>query len=485
VIDLMDGLGRPLFPWQQLVIRHGLGQVQTPELEQRWAASQCGCWVPRQNGKGDIIMALELGWLYLFGERLVLHSAHEYKTAQEGFLRIRDVIKGSADLDRLVNRYWQANGEQGIELIKKAGGARLRFMARTRGSGRGFTAGKIVLDEAQELTEAQVRAILHVVSAVPNWQIWFFGTPPQPDVEGGSTSSAWIYNLKEAGESGAPRTAWFDWGIPTLDLEDPADLAKLRDRQTWLDANPSAGRLIDLETIESQLMIGGVGQGFAMERCGMWLPRATDRSLASIDPEKWRQAALPEQVRADPVKSRPRPGQLVITFHVNARRTHATIGYAGKAEDGRWLVGIIDHKRGTEWLLDRLVRLCESWRPIAVCTDTASETLLDELAEHGIRLPEVAEHPQRGDLIIPTSKDVATAYGLLVDAANNGQLWHRDEIPLNTAVTAPPRPLGGGSTWDHKRGIEVGPAKCVDLSMWAFREWDGKVGSYDPLANIW
>lgn len=488
IIDLMEGLRVPLDPYQQLVIRHGLGENPTPDMSgYEWAADRCGCWVPRQNGKGNIIMALELGWLYLFKERLIVHSAHEYKTAQEAFLRIRDVCQANPDLDKLISRYWQANGEQGLELTRAAGGARLRFMARTRSAGRGFSAPKLVLDEAQELQEGQMRAIMPVVSSFLNWQIWFFGTPPQPDTEGGSTSGAWIYNLKEAGERRAPRTAWFDWGIPTLDLSDPEQVEIIKDPATWLSTNPALNRpskanSMRLQTIQGELDLMGAGQGFAMERCGMWLPRTPKEGQdKAIDAAKWRDGLMEKE----------RPADLVIGFHVNAKRNHATIGWAGKL-DGLWRVGIFAHKRGTEWLLGKLVELIEKYRPVAVTVDAKSETTLDDLAElrsehlpEGIREPESAEHPKRGDLFLPTMADVATAYGLFVDSANKGEVRHHGQPPLDTAITAPARPLAGGSTWDHRHGIEVGPAVVVQLAMLAYRERIDKVDDYDPLDGIW
>ena len=54
----------------------------------------------RQNGKGTILEALELAALFLFPDvRLILHSAHEFKTAAEAFLRVRTLIEDNPDFD--------------------------------------------------------------------------------------------------------------------------------------------------------------------------------------------------------------------------------------------------------------------------------------------------------------------------------------------------------------------------------------------------
>ena len=67
----------------------------------KWAAFEVGLIVARQNGKGTVLEALELAALFLFPDvRLILHSAHEFKTAQEAFLRVRALIEDNPDFDR-------------------------------------------------------------------------------------------------------------------------------------------------------------------------------------------------------------------------------------------------------------------------------------------------------------------------------------------------------------------------------------------------
>lgn len=485
VVDLMAGIGRPLDPWQAYAIRNGLGQIPNPDMSGfKWSASQCGCWVPRQNGKGDILMALELGWLFLFKVPLIVHSAHEYKTAQEAYLRIKGVVEENEDVfGKYIKRFWQANGEQGLELNKQQSGQagpRLRFMARTNKAGKGFSAPRLILDEAQELTEQMMKAILFVMSAQVNPQIWFFGTPPEED-------DAWIYNVKEAGESGDSRTMWLDWGMETFDTNDRASCNELRNPINWRKWNPSMGARrpngtgVQEDAIANELRLLGAGRAFAMDRGGMWLPRARKDGDSSIDPEVWYTQRSSRPVKPDPV---------AISFNVNPRRTHSTISFAGMHE-GRWRVGLIEHKPGTAWLLPRLAEIKQEYNVVAFTVDAKSETTIDELKTIGITKPltedkESPDAPKMGDLILPTATDVATAFGMIVDAANNGELYHHDEPPLNQAVTVPPRPLAGGSTFDHRRGIEVGPATTCAGAMWAYRErsWLFLEKQYDPLANI-
>ena len=73
------------------------GPIPTGErADGKWAAFETALIVPRQNGKGSILEARELAGLFLFGEQLILHSAHEFKTAQEAFRRVLAYRMGMA-----------------------------------------------------------------------------------------------------------------------------------------------------------------------------------------------------------------------------------------------------------------------------------------------------------------------------------------------------------------------------------------------------
>jgi hypothetical protein len=476
VIDLMAQLNRPLDGWQAWIIERGLGQKRSLESgELEMSADTCGCWVSRQNGKGDIIMALEVSWLWLFGIPLVVHTAHQYRTAKEGFTRLKTLYEENEDvLGNSLQHIWSGAGQHGIELNRKYKRARLSFLARAGSAGLGFSAPKLIMDEGQMLTEDLMQTILPLMSAQVDPQVWFFGTPPRKD-------DAWIYQIKEAGEGCTPGTAWFDYGIEYIDPTSPEFVEVVGSPQTHRATNPSMsvhrpnGTRLRTRAIDGEMTKLGMTMAFAQERTGMWLPRARTAGDHSIDPKVWasRRAARTEV-----------PGDLVIAFNVNTRRSHSTIMWVGKVE-GFWRLGIADHRPGTDWLLPRLIALKTKYMPIAFTADVRGETTIKELKEVGIKLPVDKDKPKRGDLILPTMEDVATAFAMIVDATNNDMLRHHNEVPLNSAIAVPSRPLGGGATFDHKRGVEVGPATCGGLGMWAYRERvDAIVDEYDPLSFI-
>lgn len=466
VIELAKAAGLILDPWQQFVLLHGLGELAGG----RWAAFRACLWVARQNGKGAVIEALELAWLFLFGEKLILHSAHEYKTAQEAFLRIKTLIESNPDFDKLVTRYWQANGEQGIEL---KGGRRLRFVARSRTSGRGFSGDKNILDEAQELTVEQMAALLPTMSARPNPQMWFFGTPPE-------SSEAWAYNLRAAGEPWLPnqtpdhQMAYFDFGGGFFNPDDLQDVAKLDDIDLRYETNPAMGIRITPEFVAGERIL--LGSKFAGERLGMWLPPPADASTV-----------IPEWAELADAKSR-RVGDVAFAIDVSPDRKHSAISMAGKRADGLWHWELVEFSRGTEWIVARIVELKVKHSPVAIALDSASPafSLVTDLNKAKIKESEDAEKPLRGDLLVLGTRDVAAAFGMFVDAANQGRGRHIDQPELNTALAgAQTRPLGGdGLAWARKGDASISPLVAVTEAHYAF-ETRAHLVQDDRPPNIW
>jgi phage terminase large subunit-like protein len=227
-VELAASAGIILDPWQAHVLDRSLGERQ----DGKWAAFEVGVIVSRQNGKGTILEARELAGLFLFGEELLLHSAHEFKTASDAFRRIAHLIEDNRQFERHVKRIRTANGSEMIELKT---GQRLRFVARSAGSGRGFTADTVILDEAYELGDAAMAALLPTLSARPNPQVWYASTAGNP-------FSVQLGRIRRRGMKGGDRSlAFFEWSATEDD--DPQDPA------VWAKANPGMGYRITPEYI--------------------------------------------------------------------------------------------------------------------------------------------------------------------------------------------------------------------------------------------
>ena len=447
-IDLADLAGLRLDPWQQLVLRHSLGERR----DGNWSAFQVAVIVARQNGKGAILEARELAGLFLFDEKLILHSAHEYRTAMEAFLRVRALIDNCDDLRRKVKRIISANGEEGIELLN---GNRLRFISRSKGAGRGFSADTLIWDEAYALTEEQVEAQMPVLSARPNGQIWYTSSPPLDAVTG-----AQLFRVRRRAMSEPGSLAYFDWGAEgCLDNLHGVDLD---DRALWRASNPAYGYRITEEAIERER--GAMSDpGFARERLSIWPPDLT--TGFRVIPEGDWQAAF------DP-KSQIHGGR---AFGISASwdRGTASIGAAGKRKDGLLHVELVDARPGTGWVVDRMVRLKEKWRPCAVVVDPGGPagSLIPQLEAAGVEVTTVG------------LGDVARAYGLMFDGVsgrpyeddagelvNPRNVRHIGQPELTAAVAgATNRTVGDGHAWDLKGAtVNLTPLVCTTNALWGF-----------------
>src|SRR3954464_12929306 len=124
--ELAAMAGLEMDPWQQFVLANALGE-QPGGL---WAAKEVGVEVPRQNGKGGILEARALAGLFLLGERQIIHSAHEFATAEEALNRMEQLIMGCPQLARRVRTIKHSHGQEGVYLKN---GQRLRYKTRTKG----------------------------------------------------------------------------------------------------------------------------------------------------------------------------------------------------------------------------------------------------------------------------------------------------------------------------------------------------------------
>ena len=269
--ELAASAGLVLDPWQAFILDQSLGE----RGDGKWASFEVGVICSRQNGKGSLLEARELAGLFLFGEQLILHSAHEFKTCSDSFRRIRQLVEDSRHLARHVKRIRTANGSEMIELKS---GQRLRFVARSAGSGRGFAADLVILDEAYELGDAAMAALLPTLSARPNPQIWYTSTA-------GGPNSVQLGRVRDRGvRGGDPSLAFFEWSAE--DGDDPADPG------AWAKANPGLGIRITEEYLRREHAALSP-EGFARERLGIGDYPADGGQWETITSDAWGACAAP------------------------------------------------------------------------------------------------------------------------------------------------------------------------------------------------
>lgn len=437
-IEFCTAAGLHLDPWQRNVLHGALGE----RADGRWTSFETCVLVPRQNGKGALLEARELAGLFLFDEQLILHSAHEFKTAQEAFRRVLFHVENNAHLSKRVKRVRTSHGEEGIELTN---GARLRFVARSTGSGRGFSGDCVILDEAYNLASEGMSALLPTLSARPNPQIWYTSSA-------GMESSVQLRRVRERGLSGdAGRLAYFEWSAPSdADLDDPA---------AWAQANPALGIRIDEEFIASERAAMD-DLGFSRERLGIWFDPAAQMV---IDGRRWAELADPRSTVLDPV---------VVAVDANPERTGAAIAVAGRRPDGAGHVEVIKAGQGTGWLADEIGRLNVNLRPTA--------WLLDPSSSAGSLLPAMAEAGIEPDLM--QAREMAQACGSFYEAVMEAAAFrHLGQPVLDAALQgAKKRKLADAWAWDRRTSdVDISPLVAATLAWHGFVKHGAVKSAYD------
>ena len=444
--------GLILDPWQTFVLASSLGE----RPDGKWAAFQVGLVVPRQNGKGGLLEARELTGLFLLGERLIIHSAHQFDTSLEAFRRLLFIIENTPDFDRRVKRVSRAHGEEGIELKN---GQRIRFRTRTSGGGRGFTGDCVILDEAMIIPAAAHSALFPTLSARPNPQIWYTGSAVDQDVH---EHGLVLAGLVERGRKGGdPSLAYFEWSaaddLSELTQEQLDDLAD--EPEAWAQANPALGIRISTEYVENErrALTENAGRGFFVERLGIgsW-PRTDGGGVHIIDPEDWLACVDDESYPEDPI---------CFAFDVTPDRSAAAIAAAGDRSDRRPHVEVVDHRRGTGWVVDRLAQLVSDHKTYAIYCDPSGPagSLVAEIEPLAGKTP-------GGDsrLIVVSAKEHAQACGVFFDDVFERRLRHLGTAELNEAVDgAAKRPLGEAWAWSRKNStVDISPLVACTLANW-------------------
>jgi hypothetical protein len=444
--ELADSVGLVLDPWEAFCLEVALAERE----DGNWAAFEVGLLVSRQNGKGAILEARELAGLFLFGERLILHSAHEFKTAQEGFRRVLALFENTDALRRRVAKVRTSHGEEGIELLT---GQRLRFVARTGGSGRGFTGDCILLDEAFNLPDSATEALMPTVSARPNPQIWYTSSAPDKEL----APCEVLARIRRRGMAGGdPSLAYLEWSIDPHDELCGADCSRHdqpADVRSWAKANPGLGIRISVEHVAREYASMGAA-GFGRERLGVGNWPLPAGAWGVIDEAAWT-ALIDERSQI------PDPASTPVAFaaDVTPDRSWGAIAVAGRRGDGLLHVERVEHRPRTGWMVERLIELTGRWRSCALVIDGAGPagSLIAPLTEAGI------------EVLTPTARDVGQACGQFYDAVTDARsLRHLGQPELALALAgAQRRPLGDAWAWARKGvGVDISPLVAVTLAAW-------------------
>ena len=444
---LMEAYAFKLDPWQKAVNDCWLGIGP----DGRYTVTSAGLATPRQNGKNGILEAREFFGLCINGER-ILHTAHQVRTAKKSFRRLERFFtdKRYPEISGKVKQIRYTNGEEAIELLN---GGSIEFSARSRQAARGFDGiSLVVFDEAQELVEDQLEAIMATLSASATGtrQLIYTGTPPYPGCPGTVFRRRREICMNAPGE----HDSWHEWGIEAKSLED----INTGDTDLWYAANPALGvRLTEEFTAEEYRTMSK--DGFARERLGWWAPAIAKLLEPAIDVKAWK-ACESEEPKPD--------GKTAYGVKFTADGSEVIICGAVIPAEGPCRISLIDRKptgHGTrwlaEWLNERYKRAC----CVVIDGRNGADVLTDRISD---------VWKTKGSVIRPSGKEVVAAVSLMTDAINERTLtWYKFQAALDDSVrSCTKRPLSGGWAFG---GDDPAPAEACALALWG-----AKTSKRDP-----
>lgn len=469
-VDLVGNAGLILDPWEDMYLRDSLSM----RPDGKWGALECGLCVPRQNGKGSILEARELVALYAperkypgVGARLSVHTAHEAKTAHEGFERLQILIEGTAKLrSKLRGKPRQSEGGEVIRLLD---GRRLRFRTRTSGGGRGLSGDLLIFDEAMILLQNVHEAVWPIVTARENPQIWYTGSAVDKHEPLMDEHGIVFSRVRKRGIAGDADLLYMEWSIGQengKDYESPDEVSGdiARDPDSWEASNPGldvrlSRRIIAVEqrTLSQR--------GFARERLGVGDWPDPDQANRVIDEQKWKDACVDDtSVMVDPV---------CFALDVDPNRTRSAIGVAGKNAAGKNQIEVIKRFRSTNGVISTLEELVK-------LHGRRTEIIVDGVGSAASLIPELER--LKLNVVVVTSGELARGCGMFfdgimgVDPVEEGgpavppTLNHIGDPALNAAVQgAIKRPLGDRWAWDRKNStVDITPLVAVTLALYGF-----------------
>lgn len=436
---LMASYGCTLDAWQKLIIDSWLGRDETGNYN----VTSAGLSLPRQNGKNVCLEAREFYGLVINGEK-ILHTAHQVRTSKKSFRRLVGMFtdKRHPEITGIVKNIRYTNGEEAIELDN---GGQIEFSARSRQAARGFDGiSLVVYDEAQELLDEQVEAIMATLSASATGtrQIIYTGTPPYPNCPGDVFRRRRQVSLEAPGA----HDAWHEWSIDAENLQK----IDLSNKKFWYSTNPALGIRLDEDfTQEEQNTMSP--DGFARERLGWWAPTISRKSDYAIPEELWDAAAsnemMPEGRTAYGVKFSADGAEVVLCGAVIPKEGAARISIIERQPTGY----------GTQWLADWLNARVDKASCVIIDGKNGVDVLIDKIS---------GTWRMKGAVIKPRATDMIAAVGLLMDALTEGTVtWYRKQHQLrDSAITATKRPISGG--WGFG-GENSTPIEAAALALWA------------------
>ena len=431
-IDLYEMADNNAFDWEKIIVNDLLARNE----DGLWTHSRYGYAVPRQNGKGEILIIRELYGLAT-GEKII-HTAHLTSTSHKAWERL------CAVLDKFGIPYNSIKAK-GQELIELTEGGRVEFRTRTATGALGESYDLLVVDEAQEYRDEHESALKYTIAASSNPQMIMCGTPPT------AVSSGTVFkNYRNDVLQGAVEDAgWAEWSVDQM--------SDIYDRELWYKTNPSLGlklteREIKAETGKDPAKI----IDFNIQRLGLWIRHNQQSAIQMGDWERLKVDKLPTFKE-----------KMAVGIKFNRDGLSVSLAVALKTTDDKIFFEVVDSKMvrdGYAWILTFLHRVSDQTRKIIIDGAGTEELLVDELKRAKIKR-----------LFSPKAAEVVKANAAFERNLFDAKLCRMEQPSLTyVATNCEKRAIGnrGGFGYQSLRSTaDISLLDSVILASWGIEEF--------------
>lgn len=438
-VMLYEQSGKQAMDWQRLL----LNNIMATNSEGLWTHQKYGYEVPRQNGKGEILDMREF-WGLVNGEN-ICHTAHKTSTSHSAWARLVKTLTaaGYTELGRtkqgqiIPEKSYKTTKQYGLEQIFLTNGGSIVFRTRTEAGGIGESFDLLVIDEAQEYTEAQQAALTYTIAASKNPQTIFCGTPPTP-----SSHGTVFQNMRKSVLSGnAYETGWSEWSV----YEKPRNIANV---DAWYMTNPSLGIILKERVIKAENTSDELD--FTIQRLGYWYSYELKSEISEAD---W----LTLKVKTMPDLK----GKLYAGVKFAADGLNVSLSIAVRTKDGNIFVECIDCNKqsvGYEWIINFLQKA--DVEKVIIDGKGKQDLLEEELKARGIKV----------NIIKPTTAEAINAYAAFKQAIDTEQICHNGQPSVTQAVSnCEKRLIGTNGAFGYRsirENVDVSIVESLALAYW-------------------
>lgn len=398
--------------WQSGLARCILGK----DRHGLYAADTVVISICRQAGKTFTIGCLVFADCIINPGTTTVWTAHRFKVSRETFNELRALAKSPLLAPHI--DYDAITTAAGNECIPFRNGSRIVFAARERGAIRGFSkVRRLILDEAQILTESTMADLVPTMNQAANPQIILMGTPPKPADPGEVFTDLRAQAL--AGDAEGVLYVEFS-ADPDCDIDDWEAVAQ---------ANPSFPKRTPKRAILRLRKLLTNDDDYRREGLGIW---AGGKSRRVIPHGSWDDAGDETSLAAD---------RLALGVEAAPDLAWASVALAGQRDDGRWHVELDERRDGCAWLVPYVAALLAANPEIrAVVADAGAPVaaLFDEFATAKVQLT------------MPKVKELGAACTRMLEGVVTGAVVHTRQPQLDAAVAV------------------AGKRKLADTGMWVF-----------------